>query len=42
MPRGRSSRSFERARCFNSASDFSRAFRRAYDMSPSDFRHLTR
>jgi len=27
---------------FNSASDFSRAFRRAYDMSPSDFRVLTR
>jgi AraC-like DNA-binding protein len=27
---------------FNSASDFNRAFRRAYDMSPSDFRALTR
>jgi AraC-like DNA-binding protein len=27
---------------FNSASDFTRAFRRAYDMSPSDFRALTR
>jgi AraC-like DNA-binding protein len=27
---------------FNSASDFSRAFRRAYEMSPSDFRALTR
>ncbi|SIT41597.1 Transcriptional regulator, AraC family [Paraburkholderia ribeironis] len=27
---------------FNSASDFNRAFRRAYDMSPSDFRTLTR
>ncbi len=26
---------------FNSASDFNRAFRRAYDMSPSDFRALT-
>lgn len=26
---------------FNSASDFSRAFRRAYEMSPSDFRALT-
>jgi AraC-like DNA-binding protein len=27
---------------FNSASDFTRAFRRAYDMSPSDFRALAR
>jgi AraC-like DNA-binding protein len=27
---------------FNSASDFNRAFRRAYDMSPSDFRALAR
>lgn len=27
---------------FNSASDFNRAFRRAYEMSPSDFRALTR
>ncbi|MFP3566810.1 helix-turn-helix domain-containing protein [Paraburkholderia sp. SIMBA_030] len=27
---------------FNSASDFNRAFRRAYDMSPGDFRALTR
>ncbi|WP_434114607.1 helix-turn-helix domain-containing protein [Paraburkholderia caffeinilytica] len=27
---------------FNSASDFNRAFRRAYEMAPSDFRALTR
>ncbi|MFM0731755.1 hypothetical protein PQQ52_14825 [Paraburkholderia sediminicola] len=27
---------------FNSASDFNRAFRRAYEMSPSDFRALAR